>query len=143
MQLPEGPRLFRHLSSKLSPRTLVRHTIYCSSCAAPAHFFFAAPVKHFDRDPYTNQLLWFSGAPIETPRIRQPKHSLDYLYFLARQQEKRHRGEDLDESKPKAALASAMSVELANLHHEIFGAGLAQDLPLASADRNGDVEMSS
>ncbi|KAJ1310676.1 hypothetical protein OPQ81_009203 [Rhizoctonia solani] len=24
-------------------------------------------IKHFDRDPYTNQLLWFSGPPIETP----------------------------------------------------------------------------
>ncbi|KAF8761770.1 Bromo adjacent homology domain [Rhizoctonia solani] len=48
-------------------------------------------VQHFDRDPYTNQLLWFSGAPIETPRIRHPKHSLDYLYFLAQQQEMRHR----------------------------------------------------
>jgi hypothetical protein len=106
-----------------------------------------ALVKHFDRDPYTNQLLWFSGAPIETPRIRQPKHSLDYLYFLARQQEKRHRGEDIDESKRKAAAVLPISVELANLHREVFSVGSAQDLSSTDSttvtDRHEDVEMSS
>lgn len=99
-------------------------------------------VKHFDRDPYSNQLLWFSGAPIETPRTRQPKHSLDYLYFLARQQEKRHRGEDVDESKRKAAAVLPMSVELAKLHGVAFGESTPPtDESFPAADRNVDVEM--
>ncbi|CAE6447423.1 unnamed protein product [Rhizoctonia solani] len=97
-------------------------------------------VKHFDRDPDTNQLLWFSGAPIETPRIRHPKHSLDYLYFLAQQQERRHRGEDMDESKRKAAAALPISVELANLHKEVFG---AQPIHRTQAGEHDDVEMGS
>ncbi|CAE6511849.1 unnamed protein product [Rhizoctonia solani] len=100
-------------------------------------------VKHFDRDPYTNQLLWFSGAPIETPRVRHPKHSLDYLYFLAQQQEKRHRGEDIDESKRKAAVALPISVELANLHNEVFGVKSTQHTQLMSAGQHDDVEMGS
>ncbi|KAG8711770.1 hypothetical protein FRC11_001885 [Ceratobasidium sp. 423] len=100
-------------------------------------------VKHFDRDPYTNQLLWFSGAPIETPRIRHPKHSLDYLYFLAQQQEKRHRGEDIDESKRKAAVVLPISVELANLHKEVFGDKPTQHTQPMSTGQHDDVEMGS
>ncbi|CUA73023.1 Chromatin structure-remodeling complex subunit rsc1 [Rhizoctonia solani] len=99
-----------------------------------------ATVKHFDRDPDTNQLLWFSGAPIETPRARHLKHSLDYLYFLSQQQEKRHRGEDVDERKRKAAIAPPISVELAKLHNEVFGATTIQLSPTSAHD---DVEMSS
>ncbi|EUC65720.1 bromodomain domain protein [Rhizoctonia solani AG-3 Rhs1AP] len=100
-------------------------------------------VKHFDRDPYTNQLLWFSGAPIETPRPRHPKHSLDYLYFLAQQQEKRHRGEDMDERKRKAAVAPPISIELANLHNKVFGTNSVRPLSLASQSAHDDVEMGS
>lgn len=103
-------------------------------------------VKHFDRDPHTNQLLWFSGAPIDTPRAqsRQPRHSLDYLYFLARQRERQHRGEDVDESNRKAAAVLPLSVELANLHREVFGGGVAGDgREPAIADGSVDVEMSS
>ncbi|CAE6491160.1 unnamed protein product [Rhizoctonia solani] len=99
-------------------------------------------VQHFDRDPYTNQLLWFSGAPIETPRIRHPKHSLDYLYFLAQQQEMRHRGEEIDESKRKAAVALPISVELSKLYKEAFGSQLS-GLSSEQSGQQDDVEMSS
>ncbi|KAF8756493.1 Bromo adjacent homology domain [Rhizoctonia solani] len=99
-------------------------------------------VQHFDRDPYTNQLLWFSGAPIETPRIRHPKHSLDYLYFLAQQQERRHRGEEIDESKRKAAVALPISVELSKLYKEAFGSQLS-GLSSEQSGQQDDVEMSS
>ncbi|KAG8678687.1 hypothetical protein FRC08_017581 [Ceratobasidium sp. 394] len=99
-------------------------------------------VKYFDRDPHTNQLLWFSGAPIDTPRAhaRQPRHSLDYLYFLARQRERQHRGEDVDESRRKAAVVPPLSVELASLYREVFGSGEGQGQTI-EVDRNGDVEM--
>ncbi|QRW05872.1 bromodomain associated protein [Ceratobasidium sp. AG-Ba] len=100
--------------------------------------------KHFDRDPHTNQLLWFSGAPIETPRIhaRQPRHSLDYLYYLARQRERQHRGEDLDESRRKSAVVPPLSTELANLYNEVFTNERRDERLRMSMDRNGDVEMS-
>lgn len=39
--------------------------------------------KHFDRDPETNEVLWFSAPPVNAPRPPQPKHSLTYLHFLA------------------------------------------------------------
>ncbi|KAG8759401.1 hypothetical protein FRC12_009764 [Ceratobasidium sp. 428] len=106
-------------------------------------------VKYFDRDPHTHQLLWFSGAPIETPRAhsRQPRHSLDYLYFLARQRERQHRGEDIDESKRKAAAVPPLSVELASLYREVFGSESAGEhgdrRVIAEVDRGGDVEMSA
>ncbi|KAG8709485.1 hypothetical protein FRC09_000641 [Ceratobasidium sp. 395] len=104
-------------------------------------------VKYFDRDPHTHQLLWFSGAPIETPRAhsRQPRHSLDYLYFLARQRERQHRGEDIDESRRKAAAVPPLSTELASLYREVFGSEGAGEhgdrRVVAEIDRGGDVEM--
>lgn len=45
-------------------------------------------VQHFDRDPRTNELLWFSGPPIQRidPEAFRPKYSLKYLAFLAKKQ---------------------------------------------------------
>jgi chromatin structure-remodeling complex subunit RSC1/2 len=102
-------------------------------------------VKHFDRDPHTNQLLWFSGAPIDTPRAhtRQPRHSLDYLYFLARQRERQHRGEDVSESRRKAAVGPPISTELTNLYHEVFGDRAKEgERAMMDVNRGDDVEMS-
>ncbi|KAG6849765.1 hypothetical protein H0H93_005447 [Arthromyces matolae] len=39
--------------------------------------------KHFDRDPTTNEVLWFSAAPVDIARPTKPKYSLAYLHFLA------------------------------------------------------------
>ena len=39
--------------------------------------------RHFDRDPETNQVLWFSGPPIDIAKPAKPQHSLTYLHFLA------------------------------------------------------------
>ena len=40
-------------------------------------------VKHFDRDPETNQVLWFSGPPIDVARSPAPQYSLKYLHHVA------------------------------------------------------------
>lgn len=40
--------------------------------------------KHFDRDPETNEVLWFSGPPVDIARAQPLRHSLDYLHYLAR-----------------------------------------------------------
>ncbi|KAF8588485.1 hypothetical protein K439DRAFT_1384573 [Ramaria rubella] len=55
----------------------------------------AETVKHFDRDPETNQVLWFSGPPIDVARTPAPQHSLKYLHYLA----KRKKEEKLDRRK--------------------------------------------
>ncbi|KXN88583.1 Chromatin structure-remodeling complex subunit rsc1 [Leucoagaricus sp. SymC.cos] len=39
--------------------------------------------KHFDRDPYTNEMLWFSAPPLNAPRAPSAKHSLTYLHYLS------------------------------------------------------------
>jgi len=40
--------------------------------------------KLFDRDPETNELLWFPAPPLNTARPAQPKYSMAYLQFLAK-----------------------------------------------------------
>ena len=44
--------------------------------------------KLFDRDPKTNEVLWFSGPPIDIHRPRQAQHSLEYLHFLAKKRKR-------------------------------------------------------
>ncbi|KAH9836628.1 uncharacterized protein C8Q71DRAFT_758865 [Rhodofomes roseus] len=57
-------------------------------------------VKHFDRDPDTNEVLWFASPPVDRARSRPPQHSLAYLHFLAKKRKKTHdddRAMDVDE----------------------------------------------
>ncbi|KAI0782167.1 hypothetical protein C8Q75DRAFT_886490 [Abortiporus biennis] len=39
--------------------------------------------KYFDKDPNTNQVLWFAAPPIDLPHPSSVKYSLEYLHFLA------------------------------------------------------------
>lgn len=39
--------------------------------------------RNFDRDPITNEMLWFSGAPIDVARPPKLQYSLEYLYQMA------------------------------------------------------------
>jgi len=39
--------------------------------------------KHFDRDPETNEVLWFPAPPVDIARPTKAKYSLAYLHFLA------------------------------------------------------------
>ncbi|GLB36753.1 putative bromo adjacent homology domain containing protein [Lyophyllum shimeji] len=43
----------------------------------------AETAKHFDRDPGTNEVLWFPAPPVDIARPAKPKYSLAYLHFLA------------------------------------------------------------
>ncbi|GJJ09395.1 hypothetical protein Clacol_003617 [Clathrus columnatus] len=52
-------------------------------------------VKHFDRDPETNQVLWFSGPPIDVARTPVPRHSLKYLHYLAMQKKRKAMDDDV------------------------------------------------
>lgn len=40
-------------------------------------------VRHFDRDPETNEVLWFAAPPIDIPHTPAPRYSLTYLHYLA------------------------------------------------------------
>ncbi|KAG6828415.1 hypothetical protein H0H92_008079 [Tricholoma furcatifolium] len=48
----------------------------------------AETAKHFDRDPVTNEVLWFPAPPIDIARPVRPKYSLAYLHFLARKRKR-------------------------------------------------------
>ena len=41
--------------------------------------------KHFDRDPQTNEVLWFASPPVDVaPPVQKPMHSFAYLHHLAK-----------------------------------------------------------
>jgi chromatin structure-remodeling complex subunit RSC1/2 len=50
-----------------------------------AHVYLA---KLFDRDPETNEVLWFAAPPLNQPRPKGPRHSLAYLQFIAAKRKK-------------------------------------------------------
>ncbi|KAL5518380.1 hypothetical protein ACEPAH_62 [Sanghuangporus vaninii] len=56
----------------------------------------AETARHFDRDPETNEVLWFSGPPIDIPRPVAPRHSLEYLHFLAMKRKRQLKEEQED-----------------------------------------------
>ncbi|KAH8984669.1 hypothetical protein EDB86DRAFT_2962234 [Lactarius hatsudake] len=43
----------------------------------------AETARHFDRDPETNEVLWFAAPPLNIARKPAPRHSLQYLHWLA------------------------------------------------------------
>ncbi|KAG6817289.1 hypothetical protein H0H87_010631 [Tephrocybe sp. NHM501043] len=58
----------------------------------------AETAKHFDRDPATNEVLWFPAPPIDMARPSKPKYSLAYLHFLAMKRKRELSGPDDDDS---------------------------------------------
>ncbi|KAG6910616.1 hypothetical protein DXG01_009125 [Tephrocybe rancida] len=52
--------------------------------------------KYFDRDPATNEVLWFPAPPVDIARPTKPKYSMAYLHFLAMKR-KRDAGPDSDD----------------------------------------------
>jgi chromatin structure-remodeling complex subunit RSC1/2 len=44
----------------------------------------------------SNEMLWFSGAPLDVARTPKPRYSLDYLYQLALKR-KRRAGDSMED----------------------------------------------
>ncbi|KAG6854195.1 hypothetical protein C0991_009508 [Blastosporella zonata] len=57
--------------------------------------------KHFDRDPVTNEVLWFPAPPVDIARHTKPKYSLAYLHFLASKRKRELAGsrDDVDPTR--------------------------------------------
>lgn len=53
--------------------------------------------KLVDRDPETNEVLWFAGPPLNMARAKGPRHSLAYLQFLAAKRKKGLGADDGDD----------------------------------------------
>ena len=49
--------------------------------------------KHFDRDPETNEVLWFPAPPVDMPRKAAPRYSLAYLHFRAKKRKQELEGD--------------------------------------------------
>ena len=52
------------------------------------NFTFVCTARLFDRDPETNEVLWFAAPPLNQPRPSGARHSLAYLRFIAAKRKK-------------------------------------------------------
>jgi len=67
--------------------------------------------KHFDRDPETNEVLWFSAPPMNIARIPPPKHSITYLHFLATKNKRAKEDVDVDPAAKRQRTAVGVDGE--------------------------------
>jgi chromatin structure-remodeling complex subunit RSC1/2 len=80
------------LIEKLPPETSELFILWLQRGRVDGFIYFIFPLaKHFDRDPDTNEVLWFSSPPMNMVQAVKPKHSLKYLHFLAMKR-KREKG---------------------------------------------------
>ncbi|KAI0344044.1 hypothetical protein BDW22DRAFT_1412656 [Trametopsis cervina] len=52
--------------------------------------------RHFDRDPDTNEVLWFAAPPVDIPRPKGPEYSLAYLSYLAKKRKNKDHADAMD-----------------------------------------------
>ncbi len=52
--------------------------------------------RHFDRDPETNEVLWFAAPPLNVARKPAPRYSLQYLHWLATKRKRVDDGENME-----------------------------------------------
>jgi len=85
-------------------------------------------VKLFDRDPDTNQVLWFSGPPIDVPKAPTPKYSLSYLHYLAMKKKAQQEADAGQDNEPTSPDGSPRATDTFNsLWESFFGKdGLSQ-----------------
>jgi chromatin structure-remodeling complex subunit RSC1/2 len=61
--------------------------------------------KHFDRDPETNEVLWFSSPPVDVaPPVPALRHSFAYMHYLTKKRKLDKEGNsddamDIDQSE--------------------------------------------
>ena len=70
--------------------------------------FFVA--KLFDRDPTTDEVLWFAAPPMNMSRARGPRYSLEYLTFISKRKRRlREASTDgvVDDAREEGGSASA------------------------------------
>lgn len=82
----------------------------------------AETAKHFDRDPDSNQVLWFASPPVDMARHRPPKPSLEYLAFLAKKRKREEGGEEDGEegAREKGKVPPTVTETMRVLAKEIF-----------------------
>ncbi|KAF7971438.1 hypothetical protein HWV62_21208 [Athelia sp. TMB] len=64
--------------------------------------------RHFDRDPETNEVLWFASPPLNVAHAPTPKYSLAYLHFLAKKRKAELEGVDTGK-RPKVQPSPTMT----------------------------------
>ncbi|EIW65096.1 uncharacterized protein TRAVEDRAFT_26037 [Trametes versicolor FP-101664 SS1] len=82
--------------------------------------------RHFDRDPETNEVLWFAAPPVDLVHVPPPRHSLKYLAFLAQKRKRQQQGAgagadaiDVDEeSRPRKKVPPTVTEQLEALMKE-------------------------
>lgn len=82
-------------------------------------------MKHFDRDPDSNQLLWFSGPPVDLARTPIPRYSLKYLHYLTRTRTE-HRGVDDDRMETEENVIGVKRRRMTDIVSEVL-AGTMDD----------------
>ncbi|KAI0932780.1 hypothetical protein AcV5_004095 [Taiwanofungus camphoratus] len=58
----------------------------------------AETAKYFDRDPETNEVLWFSAPPVDIAHTPAPRHSLTYLHYLANKRKQMSKNDSTGQS---------------------------------------------
>ena len=98
---------------KLSAETGAYHAILFLSFSLVS----SQSARHFDRDPETNEVLWFAAPPLNVARKPAPRHSLQYLHWLATKrkaiEKDRNEGDDMkvdaDEERVKRTRSWAVN----------------------------------
>jgi hypothetical protein len=70
----------------LKPLDWARMPYHVSNVCVDASYPFLGSLttaKLFDRDPDTNEVLWFASPPLNRPDAKGSRHSLVYMQFLA------------------------------------------------------------
>ncbi|KAI0761651.1 hypothetical protein BD413DRAFT_588501 [Trametes elegans] len=92
----------------------------------------AETARHFDRDPETNEVLWFAAPPLDIVHPPPPRHSLQYLAFLAR---KRKRAlQSGAEDAPRAAKKRKMPLTVTEVLQAALREHGLDSVPVSSAE---------
>ncbi|TFK38725.1 RSC complex protein [Crucibulum laeve] len=96
--LPQQPRNQRPMGPDRSITAAVGGTAVLAN--AYAEKLPPETTRHFDRDPETNEVLWFAAPPLNVARAHPPKHSLTYLHFLAKKRKEQTEGTNTGSGHP-------------------------------------------
>ena len=66
--------------------------------------------RHFDRDPETNEVLWFAAPPLNVARRPAPRYSLQYLHWLATKRKKADDDDSMEVDNPEGCVKRPRSL---------------------------------